>query len=230
MIDLKNINDRDPLKRQGEHGLDKLEGDELSPMNPPDAYEPPAGDTVPYDEMHPFLKRLIDEHVPFVKIIDEFEETLLEIQKEGINRQRHETLKNFFIFFDEEFGPHNRIEERLLFPVLNQALIDRGEHSKSIPIHTAVDMLEDEHNTAIQLAAVVFNFFALVSRLSDRNSQLLVLDAAIEQGKDLAELLKLHIFREDHIVFPLAHKYVDQPLLDEMLEKAVRKDGKGKSN
>ena len=223
MIDLKNINDRDPLKRQAESGL---EGDELSPMNPPDAYQPPTDNSVPLDEIHPFLRGLIEEHVPFVKTIDEFEATLLEIQQEGINRQRQETLKNFFIFFDEEFGPHNRKEERLLFPVLNQVLIDRGEHSKSFPIHTAVDMLEDEHTNAIQLVAVVFNFFALFSRLTDRNSQLMVLDVAIEQGKALAELLKLHIFREDQIVFSLAHKYVDHALLDEMQAKADQADGK----
>ena len=42
------------------------------------------------------------------------------------------------------------------------------------------------------------------------------LDAAIEQGKALVELLKLHIFREDNVVLPMAHKYISQEEFDQI--------------
>ncbi len=221
-MSIEKIQTRDPVKRQAEIGF---EDRGLNPMAPPDAYAPPRDDSVPYEEMHPFLQGLMDEHASFIKTIETFEETLLEIQKEGIDRQRQENLKEFFIFFDDEFGPHNRQEEKLLFPVLNRALIDKGEHSRGFPRTTAVDLLEDEHITAIQLVAVVFNFFGLVARLPDPKSQLLVLDVAIEQGKSLVELLRLHIFREDQIVFSLAQRNIDPAKLDEMKSKINLKEG-----
>jgi len=74
--------------------------------------------------------------------------------------------------------------------------------------------MEDDHLKAIQLTAVIFNFFGLASRLKDDVSRNLVIDAAIEQSNQLIELLRLHIFREDTILFPLAHKHIDSSELD----------------
>ncbi len=207
----------DPVKRQAEGGV---EDGGVSPMDPPGAYEPPADGGVPYEEMHIFLRQLIDEHVPFVKALNAFEETLVSIQKTGMNRQAEEGLRDFFVFFDHEFTVHNRREEAALFPALHRALILKGERSNGPAPTTAVDMMEDDHIKAIQMAAVVFNFFGLASRLPDPRSALMTLDAAVEQGKALTERLRLHIFREDRIVFPLAHTHLAVKDLDEMMTAA----------
>lgn len=208
---------RDPLARQAESGAG---GPDISPMDPPGAYEPPAEGAVPYEEMHAFLRRLVDEHVPFVKALNDFEETLVSIQKNGMSRKAEEGLRDFFVFFDHEFTPHNRREEAALFPALHRALVLKGEHSNGTVPTTAVDMMEDDHVKAVQLAAVVFNFFGLASRLPDPRSALMTLDAAVEQGKALAERLRLHIFREDRIVFPLAHLHLEPDELDRMMAPA----------
>ena len=76
--------------------------------------------------------------------------------------------------------------------------------------------MEDEHAKAMQLAAVVVNFLGLVFRLPDERSGMIVLDAALEQGKNLIELLRLHVFREDNVVFPLAHQLISIAEFDEM--------------
>jgi hemerythrin-like domain-containing protein len=76
--------------------------------------------------------------------------------------------------------------------------------------------MQDEHAKALQLAAVVVNFLGLVFRLPDERSGMIVLDAALEQGKNLAELLRLHVFREDNVVFALAHRLISTADFDEM--------------
>ncbi len=56
------------------------------------------------------------------------------------------------------------------------------------------------------------------SRLKDPVSNALLIDTAIEQGLALVELLRLHIFREDNVVFPLAHKYLTENDFDKIRE------------
>ncbi len=213
MIELKVINKIDPMKGRAER---QTEQEEFSPMSPPDAYTPPNIDPVPYDEMHPFLQQLVDEHKAYIEELEAFEETLIYIQEKGVDRTVDGKLRQFFEFFDNQIVKHNQKEDKFLFPLLNQRLMENGEHGHGADPVTAVDMLEDDHVKALQLAAVVFNFFGMAMRLPDPNSRLVVLDAAIEQGKVLTELLRLHIFREDNIVFSLAHKFIAKAEFDEM--------------
>ncbi|MCF8244167.1 MAG: hemerythrin domain-containing protein [Saprospiraceae bacterium] len=205
MIELKVINQSDPLKRKAEK---QTEQEEFSPMDPPDAYSPPNLEAIPYEEMHPFLQQLMDEHKTCIKGLDDFEAILLHIQEKGLDREVNGKLSQFFEFFDNNIVKHNQKEEKDLFPLLQQKLMESGEHGHGLTPVTAVDMLEDDHIKVIQLAAVVFNFFGLVMRLPDANSRLVVLDAALEQGKVLIEMLRLHIFREDNIVFVQAQQLI----------------------
>ncbi len=193
--------------------------DELSPMDPPDGYLPPASESVPYEDMHPFLQKLIDEHKDFSRELDNFEEILLSIQENGIEKETNSRLRDFFQFFDNHSIPHHQKEEKILFPLLAERLIEKGEHSQGPYQSTAVDMLEDDHIKSVQLAATVFNLFALSGRLPDPDSRLVVLDIALQQGKSLVELLRLHIFRENSIVFPIAHKHISKHEFDMMQEK-----------
>jgi len=201
------------LKRMVEKQSDQ---EELSPMDPPEAYEPPNLEAVPYEEMHPFLQELQDEHKAYVEKLDTFEEALLQIQQNGVDRGFEEKLREFFHFFDNEIVKHSQREDKILFPLLHQRLIEKGEHSQGPAPTTSVNMLEDDHIEAIQLAALSFNFFGLAARLPDPKSQVMVLDAAINQGKNLIEHLRLHIFREDNVVFTEAHNHITNEEFDLM--------------
>ncbi len=213
MIELKVINKGDPLKRNAEK---QQEQKEFSPMAPPDAYAPPNMKTIPYEELHPFLQQLCDEHKACIKELDAFEEALNIIRKTGIDKSVGGKLSRFFNFFDNNIVVHNQKEDKILFPLLQKRLLEQGEHGHGPTPITAVDMLEDDHIKALQLAAVVFNFFGMSMRLPEHNSRLVLLDAALEQGKALIELLRLHIFREDNIVFPQAQMFLSNLELDEM--------------
>lgn len=189
---------------------------EFSPMDPPDAYRPPSVDAVPRAEMALFLQQLMDDHERLTTHLDAFETVLNQIAENGVTREADEQLRDFFHAFDEEVIRHERNEERELFPLLDRKLRENGEHSPGPDVFTSVDVMQSEHLKVVQLAGVVFNFFGLSVRLPDPASRAVVLDAAIEQGKELVETLRLHMFREDNIIFPLAHRYIDQVALDSM--------------
>lgn len=179
-----------------------------SPMDPPDAYKPQGVVPVAYGELHPLLQLFMDEHKNTMKQIEQLEQTLIEIKKEGINRERNKTLGEFFAYLDDKIVLHNLKEERVLFPLVHDRMIDNGEHGTGPIPDTAVDMLENDHIKMMELGTLTFSLMGITSRITDPVSNALLMDTAIEQGLSLVELLRLHIFREDNVVFPLAHKYL----------------------
>ncbi len=219
VMEIHKLQRIDPLKKQAERGLDGAQG--LSPMDPPDAYAPAGIDPVPAEAMHPFLRKFRDEHVPFLAELDALEAAILAIQKSGYTKESDAKLRHFFHYLDQEFSPHSRREEATVFPLLHERLISSGEHGSGSDPTTAVDLMQDEHAKAMQLAAVVMNFLGLVFRLPDQKSAMIVLDAALEQGKNLVELLRLHVFREDNVVFALAHRLISIAEFDQMQSKAA---------
>lgn len=189
--------------------FEKESMEELSPMNPPEAYSSQKIEFIPYEKMHPFLQQLMDEHKRLSSVLDKFEKALITWRTDDwiINKEIDERLKNFFEFYDETIVEHNCKEEKILFPILNQKLIESGEHSKGEIRSTAINLMEDEHIKIAQTVALVFNFLGLASRLPDKRSKEITFEAAFEQGIVIVETMKLHIFREENILFPQAMKY-----------------------
>jgi iron-sulfur cluster repair protein YtfE (RIC family) len=190
--------------------VEKQSEQEFSPMDPPDAYAPPAMDPVPYADLHPFLQALYDEHRGLEQQLEAFEEMLNALHEQGANKELNAALGEMFSTLDTRVSAHSQKEDRQLFPALQPVLLAHGEHSQGTEKTTAIDALEDEHHRIVQLLAVTFNVFKLAARLPDVRSQIVALDVAIHQGKDLIETLRLHMFREENILFPLAHKYREQ--------------------
>jgi hemerythrin-like domain-containing protein len=213
---MSSLNENDPIHRHAEKDMCD---NGFSPMDPPDAYDPPGKVDIAVEDMHPFLQQLVADHVEIKKALSVLEETLIEMKSVGVTKTTNGKLAEFFRVFNEVFIPHDKREEKSLFPLLEAKLIEKGEHSQGAETTTAVDVMEADHIRAIQLASVAFNFFGLASRLVDEGSRNIVLDVAISQSEDLIELLRLHIFREDSIVFPLAEKYVNKADLDRLQKK-----------
>ncbi len=182
-------------------------GDGASPYSPPDAYNPPkVDDEVPYEELHPFLQNLTDEHKEVLDRLTEFEETLVMMEQGKVDREIDKRLQKFFEYFDEELRTHNLREEKIFFRILSEKMNKDGDHSKGMDEFNSIDVLEDEHAKFLQMAAVTFNLFALFSRIPDERSRIIVLDAAITESRSFAELLRVHIFREETIIFTYAHR------------------------
>lgn len=209
-LDLKNLNKQDPLKRMVER---QNETEEFSPMDPPDAFQPPALDEVKYEDMHPLIQSLMDEHKVCNEVIGAFENTLNSLHTDGFSKDTLEGINDFFSFFDEYIIEHNYKEDKTVFADLNPILHKKEEYSTGSK-KTVVDFMEGDHIKMLQLAAISFNLFGLITRITDDSSRLVILDLAVEQSKALVEMLKLHIFREDTIVFPIANKYLSTEVLD----------------
>ena len=201
----KSKSSDDPIKRFAEKDT---AGEELSPFDPPDAYDPQNIKPVPYDEMHPFLKKLIDEHEAFTKVLNTFESALMTWRNNNwvFSESIDSGFKKFFSFMDEKVPLHNQKEEKTLFPILQIKLIESGEHNTKDPSYTGISLMEDEHIKVAQAAAIVFNFLGLGSRLPDNRSQQITFEAAYQQGIAIIETMKLHIFREENILFPQTMK------------------------
>ena len=192
----------------------------VSPYAPPEAYDPPSKDEeIPYEDMHPFLQEFIDEHNAYTKELNAFEATIAMIEGGKVDKEMDERLRQFFTYFDEEVVTHNQEEEKYLFPRISKKMTETGEHSKSDENFNVIDVLEDDHVKSIQLAAVAFNMFVLFSRIPDERSRYMILDIALNQAKELLELLKVHIYREDTIIFTYAQRNFSDEELTEIQQK-----------
>ena len=211
----KSLKETDPLKRVVDKELD---ASEYSPMDPPDAYEKTELSIIKNETMSESLTELMDEHKELMKVVDEFEKSLATFKENGYNftNEINASFTKFFESFDNELLVHNRKEEKYLFPLLHKLLIDSGEHGTGEHPKTSVDLMEDDHIKFIQLGTLVFNLLGLSSRLADTQSRIFVLDTAYNNARELTELIKLHVYREDNIVFPLAQKLMTPEQLNEI--------------
>ena len=208
-LDLKVLNQQDPVKRKVEKDLEEQED---SPMDPPTAYEKDVEKEIDVDSWPYILKVFVEEHEDAKSKIEEFEKCLGDL-KENHYKFTNETNKvfsEFYQFFDENLMKHNEKEEKVLFQLLHNKLIEDGEHNGAENPMTAVDLMEDDHVRFIQLAALSFNLFGVAMRLHDQQSRYFVFDVAFQNAKELIELLRLHIHREDHTLFPLANKLINE--------------------
>ncbi|MCB9195509.1 MAG: hemerythrin domain-containing protein [Flavobacteriales bacterium] len=210
----KKLKEDDPIIRNVEKG----DMEELSPMDPPDAYDPERMVDMSADQLHNNLRKFVQEHEEAIGVCDRFEKALHNFKDGGyyITKEINDSFNAFFVYFDEEILPHNRKEEKDLFPILHERFLTSGEHSEGENPRTPVDLMEDEHVKFIQLATLTFNFLGLAVRLKDPEARVLTLDLAFNNGKELVETLKLHIFREDHTIFPLAQKLLSTEELNKI--------------
>jgi hemerythrin-like domain-containing protein len=214
MID-KNVKSNDPVNRFVEK---EKSMEELSPMNPPDAFSPSTVEPVAYEDMTPFLQKLMDEHKVFTGVLDKFESAMIEWKKNDwiFNDDMNKSFKELFEFLDKNTPVHNSKEEKRLFPLLHKRLIETNEHSTGDSPKTAVDVMEDEHIKVAQAGALCLNLLGLGSILEDKKSKEITFEQAFNQGMAIVETMRLHIFREDETLFPLAMKLISKEQLEEM--------------
>jgi len=210
MLNLKDIQKNDPLNRKAQKGIEAK--DELSPMDPPDAYGKldNLGD-VDYEKLPESLKLLMTEHEVCKTHIDDFEKALIGFKESGfvLDRETSEVFNTFFTFLDEKVVAHNLKEEKALFPLLEEKLRASGEFNKTND-RNAIDMMEDDHVKISQLSTLLFNFLGLIPRLPDLASRGVVSDLAFHKGMEFIELLRLHIYKEDNTLFPMAVKLLTE--------------------
>lgn len=212
----KTLNLTDPLERQQDHGLDNLQG--CTPFDPPSAKEQAIVDDVAQLDFPVIISQLFEEHKFALSNTEMFEQALVQFRENNYTHtdQSNQVFAHFFRYFDAHLMAHNEKEDKVLFPILEKYLLKHGEHSTAEIPTTAIDIMQDDHIRFIQLGALSFNLFGLATRLRDEAPRIFVHEQAYHAARELIELLKLHIYREDHTLFPLALKYISQTEFDEM--------------
>lgn len=212
----KTLSKTDPLKVNAEKTLEEQES---SPMDSPEAYDDEKNIMgFEYKDYAKPLQQLMDEHKIVMDYLNDFENALTIFKS---NEYIHDEYTNgtfsaFFTYFDNHLLKHNEREEKALFPLLHKRLIEVGEHSTQTIPKTAINLMEDDHIQFIQLGTLAFNFFGLAARIRDPQSKMFILDAAYDNARELIEMLKLHIYREDNRLFPLAQKFITAEEFAEM--------------
>ncbi len=214
--DLKRkIAQEDPIMKEVTKDPEMDEGD--SPMDPPEAYSKKV-EHVEYDDMPDVIKKLMLEHKVAIKKVNKFEKALQDYKEEKwkINKEINDVFSEFFQFFDAELLLHNRKEEKVLFPLLEQRFKESGEHGTNTFSQTPIDIFEDDHYQFIQLGTLAFNMIGISSRLPDEDSKNIVSDMAYQNSLELIEMLRLHIYREDETLFQLAHQLITTEEFEQM--------------
>ncbi|MCF8258356.1 MAG: hemerythrin domain-containing protein [Flavobacteriales bacterium] len=211
----RKLKEEDPIIRNADKNADS-EG--VSPMDPPEAYNVQGMHPVAETDRHPLIALYMKEHVAALAVTDGFEKAVNAFKESGyrLNDEVNDGFRAFFDFFDSSLLDHNRREEAQLFGLLHQRLLESGEHSDSPNPTTAVDVMEDDHVKFIQLGALAFNLLGLAARLPDHGSRMFTYGVACDNARELIELLRLHLFREDNVLFPLAQKLIGREELDRM--------------
>ncbi len=223
MIELPALNNP-PLRRKAEKGIEE---DLPSPMDPPEAYAPTTVEEIPYEFMAKPLQELMDDHEKFLKILTVFENALIELKKNTwhFTPEISAGLKGFFQAIDHEIARHTKREEKGLFLILAKKFLASGEHSPGENPVTPVDVMEADHAQVEQTSALVFNLLGLAPRLKDAESRNILFENAFAQGQEIVETMKLHIYKENTTLFPLA-----QRLLSEAEMREIEKTNKERNN
>lgn len=201
-----------------------LAGAEISsPMDPPQAFHLEGIEKVPYAEMAEPLRSLIDEHKAYVAVLDGLEASLIELKNRrwAMDDGLSKGFREFFLFMDEKTVRHNAKEEKALFPILKKKLIAVGECSPGEKTSTAIDIMEDDHAKVMQAGCLVFNLLGIAARLKDAESRDTVFQIAYDQGRELVETMRLHIFKENEVLFPRAQKLLtanEMEYVDELMK------------
>ena len=212
--------DKERLTRLVEHGLEE---DVTSPMDPPKPYDFSKPMEVPFEELSPILKSLVKEHEKFLVCIDKFEKAILAFKDSNyvMSDSMSDALGAFFRLVDEEMVNHHAMEEKILFPPLRDCLIQEGECSPGKYPRTAIELMESEHLGVMQSASLVFNLIGIGSKIQDQKARDTVFHHAVEQAKEMIEELRLHIFKENQVIFPQAQKLLTKDQLSGMADKVL---------
>lgn len=215
--ELARLQKIDPVKKQEEVSA-KDRGTDFSPMSPPDAHSPPSKVKVEYEAFHPYLKKLIDEHNELKKEMAVFTEVVNQVAKSrDVLGSNDRSVRSFFKTFMNDFVIHNREEEKSLFPILAARFLEIGEHSKTKNPITPIDVLMNEHIEALMVATEARCSWELLQQVFDETSRNILLASFIRKSNTLLEMMKLHIFREDEIVFSLAQRNLTIDELDRLM-------------
>jgi hemerythrin-like domain-containing protein len=151
---------------------------------------------------------------PFAHLMKEHESLLVQLKKlnssvsciakEGYRRAELKKIRSILKFLGEEVSVHNKSEEEALFPVVEKFVegptqLLRKEHKK---LRVMFDKLVD----AVNKVETHPDSFSAVKNLS-------------VAARQIAQLFVNHIHKENHILFPMARRFLSTEGLREIARR-----------
>ncbi len=159
------------------------------------------------------IEQLMHEHEVILMVIDAVERDVAAMRHEhSIHPERIRRMLDFFRNFADHC--HHAKEENHLFKLMTE----RGFPAEMGPIAVMLS----EHNHSRQLLR---NVEAALSDAAEGNAD--AIETVAENLGTYAELLRAHIGKEDHILYPMANRAFtddDQAHLQQAFEKVEREE------
>lgn len=147
-------------------------------------------------EPNGLFERMRQDHRRVLAELDEFVGAADEAQ----GRLPIDRLRALVGVLEAQFASHMEFEDRALFPTLGSEVTE---------IRSALTALQTEHR---ELRAMLNDLAARIAAPSDpaRDEQIAV------QAHDLVDLLRIHVRKEESLVFQLAERVLPDELLDRL--------------
>ncbi len=129
-----------------------------------------------------------------------------DIKKNGYTEKTFKQLLKATEFVDEEVRVHNAKEEKALFPVIER-FVEGPTNS----------LREDHQKMGKVYKKLQYSIRAIQENTEDDIAQEELCDAANE----IVQLMVNHIHKENHILFPIAQKFLSKKELREVMQKLV---------
>lgn len=161
-----------------------------------------------------FLERLTIEHRGALQQLETIRETAESLAKTGYSETAFQRLLNAVNFIDIDIRRHNQQEEDFLFPLLDKVLPPQGPTS----------VMRSEHQ---QLYAGYSKLQALIEAVARSRDDETARGELLKAAEFIVTLLTNHIYKEDHILFPMAERMLTDEQWESIavaMENAQRKE------
>ncbi len=142
--------------------------------------------------MNSFLERLMKEHQHGLATLSILDDASNRLRSEGFNEEDYNRIRNAVDFINNDIRTHNEREEQYLFPEMERVLPPGGP----------TGVMRSEHR---MLWEALENLTQSISSVSSESSSQ-HLDDIYNNSLQIVTLLRNHIQKEDHILFPMAER------------------------
>jgi|SRR3990172_2105924 len=151
---------------------------------------------------------------PFAELLQEHNDMLLQLKKlneaarlfsvNGYSARNLKQIVSAMKFIEEEVRVHNRKEEKALFLVLER-YVDGPTH-----------IMRNEHK---KLYARFLKLESAVERVKKHKDSFSAIKNLRTSAQQIVQLFVNHIHKENHILFPLAQRFLSREILREIAKR-----------
>lgn len=152
------------------------------------------------------IQYLMEQHEEGIRQLDILGKEAKYIMDNGFKEDSFQELQNATRFIDEEIRNHNKKEEEILFPELERFLPQGGPTT----------VMREEHQ---ELWNTLDRLTSAIRVLKNNSKDEKAIKDMYNSAVHIVGLLNQHIDKENHILFPMARRFLGNEGLKRVAEK-----------